>query len=328
MPAIDCARLIDSRRESGSARERVFMPNEASEHTSTEDAMTQAPVASTVEPTQPIPPTATDGKSGASWGKIGAIVTGIATVIGAIVGIFQIVPSLTKDTTNFSHLAISAEQPATEFTEWALSADAARAGVPVEHGCDGQTESWLAQNGQPLARNLLISVHNSASEGPKLAVSNIRSTTTGDAQRGAVSVRVVCSTNSSAPATMYFAKLVADDPAQEAVHVRLQRDAGAVGTTELPVTVNVGPGEADKVALELFSRNPVAGSVEVTVTSRGEERTVAVEGTEFAMPALLFGGEMFLYISDAGVECYRVEGGALMQCSLDDIDRELSQIGQ
>lgn len=69
---------------------------------------------------------------------------------------------------------------------------------------------------------------------------------------------------------------------------------------------------------------PVSGSLEATVLSGKEEKVVAIPGTEFELPALLFAGDMYLITTDAGLLCVQTEKGVIEECTLDELKHEVA----
>lgn len=260
------------------------------------------------------------------WTRTKIFVSGAIALIGAVTGVISVIPILTRDATNFSHLEITAAPVAGEVSEWALPAEALDLDFPATGtACGPEQLSWLEANAEPMQRGFMLTLRNAASEGAMLALTEFRSTAAGDEDRGPVKIRFVCDPSGVMPELLYYGKLLADDPSHDAVHVKLQAGAAPNSSPEMPVAFNLAPGESGKIPLDLFSRNPVRGSIQAKVLSRDEERIVEIEGSEFEMPALLFAGEMFLFSSDEGPECYRVEAGTLASCTLDELKQEAEQ---
>ena len=260
------------------------------------------------------------------WTRTKIFVSGALALIGAVTGVISVIPILTRDATNFSHLEIAATPVAGEASEWALPVEALDLEFPVTGtACGPEQVSWLEANATRMQRSFMLNLRNVASEGAMLALTEFRSTAEGDEDRGPVKIRFVCDPSGVMPELLYYGKLLADDPSRDAVHVKLQTGAATNSSPEMPVAFNLAPGESGKIPLDLFSRNPVRGSVQATVLSRDEQRTVEIAGSEFEMPALLFGGEMFLFSSADGLSCYRAEVGALVTCTLDELRQEAVQ---
>ncbi|NLA64395.1 MAG: hypothetical protein GX862_00360 [Leucobacter sp.] len=280
-----------------------------------------------LDPTQTVadsaPPPKPPKDKGKFWTRTKVILSGTLAFVGAVTGVISIVPILTRDATNFSHLEIAAEPVASDTTEWAIPIEALDAEFPLGGvGCGPEQLEWLGTHAEPIQRSFMLNLRNSAREGAMLALTEFRSTTQGDEDRGAIRVRLVCAPSGVLPQSAYYAKLPADDPSAEAVHVRVEAGAAPNSSPEIPVAFNLAPGESGKVPIDLFSRNPVVGAMQVTVLSRDEARTVEIAGSEFEMPALLFGGEMFLFTTNEGLVCNRVESGTLLPCTVDELGHE------
>jgi hypothetical protein len=248
----------------------------------------------------------------------------MVAVVGAVTGVISVIPILTRDATNFSHLEIAATPVVGENTEWAIPIEALDADFPTAGSvCGPEQLEWLEAHAEPMQRSFMLNARNSAQEGAMLALTEFRSTTAGDEDRGAVKIRLVCAPSGLLPELSYYAKLMADAPDVQAVHVKVEANAAPNSSPEMPVAFNLAPGESGKIPIDLFSRNPVSGTMQVTVLSRDESQTVEIEGSEFEMPALLFGGEMFLFTTADGLVCNRVESGTLMPCTLDELRHEM-----
>lgn len=261
------------------------------------------------------------------WTRTKVFVSGAIAFVGAVTGVIAVIPILTRDATNFSHLELSAAVSSGEASEWALPPEALDLGFPPDSTpCGDPQLKWLEANAEPIRRDFMVTARNSAREGAMLALTEFRSTSEGEEDRGAVKVRLVCQPSGVVPELLYYAKLLADDPAREAVHVKIEKDASPHSSPEMPVAFNLAPGESGKIPLELFSRNPASGKLEVTVRSRDESRVVEIEGSEFEMPALLYGGEMYLFTGKDGLSCLSAQAGALLPCTLDELRQELSLV--
>lgn len=263
---------------------------------------------------------------GKFWTRTKVIVSGALAVVGAVTGVISVIPILTRDATNFSHLQIAAAPVTGDESEWAIAIDALDDSFPdTAAACGVDQLAWLKANGTPLKRSFMIDLRNVASEGAMLALTDFRSTEEGAEDRGPISVRFVCDPSGVPPKLLYYGKLLADDPSASATHVKLKAGADPNSSPEAPIAFNLGPGESGKLPLDLFSRNPVEGKVQVTVLSRDEQRTVEIEGSQFHMPALLFAGEMFLYTSSDGLICQKIEAGTIRSCSIDELRHEVEQ---
>lgn len=273
----------------------------------------------------PSPAAAAPKKPGGKfWTRTKVIISGTIALVGAVTGVISVIPILTRDATNFSHLEISATPITGAASEWAISAEALDQEFPSTGPICGPDQlAWLEAHAKPMQRSYMLNMRNVASEGAMLALTEFRSTAAGDEDRGPVSVRLVCDPSGSMPELMYYGKLVADAPSLDAVHVKLQAGAAPNSSPEMPIAFNLAPGESGKIPLDLFARNPVQGAVQVTVLSRDEERVIEIDGSEFEMPALLFGGEMFLVTSNDGLSCQRVDAGTLAPCTLDELRQEI-----
>lgn len=282
----------------------------------------QPVVAQSAASASPSPPPAEP--AGKFWTKTKVIVSGTIAFLGAVTGVISVIPILTRDATNFSHLQISAEPISGSATEWAIPEGSLDAGFPADAApCGPEQLDWLKSHAQPMQRGFMVNARNVASEGAMLALTEFRSSETGAEDRGPLSVRLVCDPSGVAPEDVYYAKLAADDPRREAVHVRAKADAAPNSSPEMPVAFNLAPGESGKIPFELFSRNPASGHLEVTVRSRDEDRVYEIEGSDFKLPALLFGGEMYLFTGSDGLVCLQAEAGVLRTCTLDDVQHEL-----
>lgn len=264
--------------------------------------------------------------TGRFWTRTKVIISGTLAFVGAVTGVVSVIPILTRDATNFSHLEITATPVTGEVTEWAIPLEALDEEFPSsDTACGPEQSAWLQAHAEPIQRSFMLNTRNTANDGPMLALVDFRATTSGDSDRSDIRVRLVCEPTGTMPELMYYGKLMADDPEQIAVHTKIQTVAVPTGVPEMPVTFNLAPGESGKIPLELFSRNVASGSIQVTVLSRDERQKVHVEGSDFKMPALLFGGEMYLFTSPDGLSCHRVEAGTLFSCTIDDLRMEMDR---
>lgn len=275
----------------------------------------------------PPPPELASAHSGSKgkrfWTKTKVIFGSVVGVVGAVTGVIGVIPFFTQDPTNFKHLVTSAEVLTSEVTEWALPPEALGLDFPVSSApCDATQIAWLEKHAVPLTRSFEIKVRNTAKEGPMLALVDLRSTAQGDADRGEVNVRLVCDPSGKLPQQLFYGKLLADDPTTGATNTRITSEGLSSATPEVAVSFNLAPGESGKIPLELFSRNPVKGSIEMTVLSGEEEKVVQIPGSDFEMPALLFGGDMFLFITPEGAQCQRIAKGVISVCTMDEIRHE------
>lgn len=280
---------------------------------------------STAEPHQLAPAQTTAPVSAPAakfWTRTKVIISATIAVVGAVTGVISVIPVLTRDATNFSHLEISAEPVTGDTSEWAIPVEAFETEFPAGAGCGPEQLAWLEAHAEPMQRNFMLNARNSAREGAMLALIEFRSTAAADAERGSLHVRLVCAPTGVVPESAYYAKLMADDPTKDAAHVRIETDAAPNSSPELPVAFNLAPGESGKIPIDLFSRSQVEGSMQVTVLSRDESQIVVIEGSAFEMPSLLFGGDMFLFTSSDGLVCNRVEAGTLLTCTLDELRHE------
>lgn len=259
------------------------------------------------------------------WTRTKVIVSGTIALVGTVASVISIIPILTRDATNFSHLTVSAVAVEDDVTEWALPPEALDLDFPAaDEPCGASRIDWLKEHAKPLHRSFVVSARNSASEGAMLALTEFRSTEEGAAERGPVNVRLVCDPTGSPPEEVYYGRLLADEPTSEATQARVRSGDPASAIPEVPIAYNLAPGESGKIPLELFSRNPVSGKVQMTVLSRSESRTVEIDGSEFEMPALLYGGDMYLFTTAEGLECQRVENNTLRRCSMEELRHEQS----
>lgn len=278
-----------------------------------------------IEAATPALPEVGDGtspKRAGRWSKASIVLTTTLTVVGTVASVIGVIQVMTRDSTNFSHLSLSAARTGGEPTEWALP-EAAIDSIPATFTgpCDAAGRAWLEANAAPLERRLLVSARNSATEGAMLALTDIRSVPDVGAERGDLSVRVVCDPVGSVPELIYYARVDAD-AASVARHVEIR--AASNSAPQVPVTYNLAPGESGQIPVELFSRYPVSGSLEVSVHSGDEQRQVAIEGSEFELPALLFGGDMYLFTGQEGIACLFVDAGTISSCTMEQLAKELA----
>lgn len=276
-------------------------------------------------PSAPPPnPKSSASRSRKFWNKTTAAITAVIGLVGAVTGVIGVIPILTRDATNFSHLEISAQPVTGDSTEWAIPPEALDAGFPAtDSPCGDEQLAWLEANGESMQRSLMLNARNAASEGAMLALTEFRSTAKPGEDRGALQVRLVCAPSGVMPELLYYGKLLADEPDSQAVHVKIESGAATNASPEMPVAFNLAPGESGKIPIDLFSRYPAHGALQVTVLSRDESKVFEVEGSEFEMPALLHGGEMFLFTTPEGLKCNRIEAGTMLPCTLDELRHEL-----
>ncbi|MDQ0615315.1 hypothetical protein QF046_002956 [Microbacterium sp. W4I4] len=255
------------------------------------------------------------------WQRTGVVITTFIAVAGLVVGVVQILQVWSRDTTNFSHLTMAAAPVNDDIVEWAVTADHVMGGLP-ENVCDD--DAWLAQSAIPLHRRYTISMRNSATEGPMLALLDFRSSAPPVEERESIHVRLMCDPRTTLPEQLTYGRLNADR-SDEVVQYYIVSTTGPAQSTPLsPAGFNLAPGESGTLQLELFSRNQAEGAIQVSVLSRDERREESIDGSEFRMPALLFAGEMYLVSTPGGLSCHRIERDILSDCTLDDIYSELA----
>lgn len=273
----------------------------------------------------PVPP------SRPFWNRTKVAISVLVGAISVVTGIIGVVPVLTKDPSNFSHLKIEATIGDSEVREWTLPAEALDGSYPVpEKGapvCGDLQVNWLLEHGEPLERRIHLNMRNSASEGPALALVDFRTTSEKPENRGQPQIRVTCTASEQLPETIYYARLDADTDVSTARDVVLKRGDGSQ-QEQLSVAVNLRPGETQQTLFELFARYPADGAIEATVLSGQEERVIEIEGSDFVVPPLLFSGEMYLITAADGLRCERVDGGSIQPCTIEELLFEASTAQQ
>lgn len=289
---------------------------------------TPAPVPEFTGPTSQTPPTApadAGARRKTRWSRSGVILTTALTVIGTVASVIGVIQVFTRDTSNFAHLSVTASPAADSVSEWALPESAVDSlPASMDGPCGAAQRSWLEANAEPIQRRLLLTTRNAATDGAMLALTDIRSTATRPSERGPLSVRVVCDPTGRIPELLYYGRVDADDPASSARHVEIKAALPANAAPAIPVTYNLAPGESGQIPIELFSRYPVSGTLEVTVHSGSDERRVTIKESQFTVPALLFGGDMYLFTAEEGLVCLLVEAGSLSACTTDQVKSELT----
>lgn len=249
------------------------------------------------------------------------IMTALIGVISVVSGVVGIYATFARDPSNFSHLRVAAAPVSDGAAEWALPPDAPLATFPApgrDGSCGAEQRRWLAEHGREMSRRFQVELRNAATEGPSLALVDFRTAGETAAERGQPLIRVLCSGEEQPPETVSFARLDADTRESTARTVTLRRGEGQ-REEQLPLIVNVAPGESAQTRLELFARSPAAGGLTVTVLSGEEERVVPIEGIDFSLPALLFSGEMYLVTGPEGLRCERIDGGSILPCTLEEL---------
>lgn len=262
------------------------------------------------------------GRTKKFWGALSAVVA----VVGAVTGLITVVLTLTKDTTNFSHLHVEAAPNSAAPREWAVapevllegSSQGAFSGEP----CGTAELEWLDAHGEQINLHYDVSMRNAAKEGPMLALEDFRATPDTQASNPEDSpeeserplLRVVCDPAGQPPSELSFARIRLDDPGSVAHFVHVRSEANAGGSAPLPVAFNLAPGESGTLPLDFSTGRRVVGAVQTTVISRGEERTQVIEGSEFSLPPLVDGGDTFLLTGSDGLACLRIAGDLLQTC--------------
>lgn len=274
----------------------------------------------------------TKARSGHLWSRTKVIASGTLALVAAVTGIISIIPILTADPSNVKHLEMTATAVESAVTEWAIPPAVLLDEQQFEEfvatfegavACDSSGANWLAQNGTQVQRHFSLSVRNAAKEGPMLALKDFRSTTAGESERGPVSTLFRCDPSGVVPQSVTYAKLLADDPGAVASVIRLEAGAAPGSSPIIPLSFNLAPGETGAIPVDLYSRNPVSGAIQTTVVTSDARLDVEIEGSEFQMPALLFSGDMYLVVGPEGLECQRVDRGALESCGLQELHDEL-----
>lgn len=252
------------------------------------------------------------------WSRTGVILTTVITVVGTIASVIGVIQVLTRDTTKFSHLQISAEPTSDQVREWAVP-EAVLESLPASRGCDSELNSWLEVNAEPLQRSLSIRLRNHATEGAMLALIDFRANGAAAEQRGPLAIRLVCDPAGSLPHQIYFGRIDADKPGAPANRMLLKSRAQAEAAVPVPVAFNLAPGESGTLPVELFSRMPATGSLEVTVLNGKEQQDLVIPGSEFELPAMLFGGSMYLLTTESGLVCLQTERRIIDECAFDEL---------
>ncbi|HOA87562.1 MAG: hypothetical protein R2732_06475 [Microbacteriaceae bacterium] len=255
--------------------------------------------------------------------KVGALLTTILTIIGTVGTLIVVFDIFARDRTNFSHLQMSVQPVDDEITDWAVPADALDSFPADGQVCGPAQFAWLEEHGTRLQRRFMLSVRNNASEGAMLALTDFRSTSPKAAERGPISIRLVCDPRGAPASQLVYARIDADDASTTARHVRAVEDAASTSAPEIPVAYNLAPGESGLIPLELFSRAPAEGAISVAVLSGSAEQILTLEGSEFSLPALLYAGDMHMYTTNDGLMCRLVQRGTITTCTIDDLQREL-----
>ena len=281
-------------------------------------ATSDATASAEVQPTDPTPP-----RRGIRWPKTGVILTTIVTIIGTVASLIVVFDILARDRTNFSHLMMSAQFTDDAITDWAIPGDALDTFPADGQACGPAQLAWLERHGTQMHRRLMLSVRNNPSEGAMLALTDFRTTAPRAAERGPISIRLVCDPQGAPAGRLVYVRLDADDATLIARHVRVVEDTTTVATPEMPLAYNLAPGESGLIPIELFSRNPAEGSIAVTVLSGSEERIETIAGSDFTMPALLFTGDMHLHTTKEGLSCRRITPGGITPCTMEELLFEL-----
>lgn len=267
------------------------------------------------------------------WIRTKAGVSTILAVVAAVTGVVTVIPILTADPSNITHLVTSAEVTASQTTEWAIPPEvildeeqflALTDMFKEPDYCESDGADWLETNATRLQRKFTLSVRSEAREGPMLALTDFRSTAERGLERGPITVRFVCNPGGLLPQSLTYAKLAADNPEEQAQVVRLQAGEGVGDTPTIALAFNLAPGESGTMPLELYSRSKTTGSIVTTVLTTDGPEEVVIPGSEFDIPGMLFGGEMYLITTEDGIACQRTSRGALEACELHDLAEELA----
>lgn len=255
---------------------------------------------------------------------VASIVIGALTIVTGAITLFSF---LTDDSTNFTHLRIEAEPVSDGDKEWTIPVEALESSFPAPASgfpaCGTEQLEWLNAHGTPLNRRFQVSARNSAKSGPSLALVDFRSSATPPETRGEPQIRVTCTSVEQLPETTYYARLDADRNDSTAREVTVKRGSGD-RREQVPVVINLAPGESLQTRFELFSRFPASGKITAMVLNSEDERQIEVEGSTFEVPPLLFSGEMYLITDHTGLRCERVDGGSIDTCTLDQVRQEVA----
>ncbi len=262
------------------------------------------------------------------WNRSRVLLAGAITMAGTVASVIGVIPILTRDPSNFKHLEMSAEEIISNTSEWAVPPtffededklqDLEEAFEGGKDPCGTLQTGWLQDNTQQMQRNFTLNVRNSASEGPMLALTDFRSTASGAEERGPINVRLVCDPTGVLPHSLTFATVYADNPEQQSIITKIKA-SNQEHAPEIPLAWNLAPGESGTIPVSLSSRYPANGDLQTTVLSGDENRDIMIEGSSFSVPALLAGGDMYLFSSEDGLVCQRIDRGTLETCSLEDI---------
>lgn len=244
-----------------------------------------------------------------------ALVAGLG-VLGAIAGIVSLIDSLTRSTSGFDSVDLTASVIGDGTQAWAVSVDALASFPSSDSTCDAVQSGWLEANGSPVERRVVVSMVNNAREGAQVSLSSFVAIADSQAGPDRPAVLVVCDPVPGATFPVQFAMLDVDRGA--AVYVRPVRE-GERADAEIPIVWNLAPGEAGTLTLNIYSKQAIEGSLAVAVTSGGQTRQLAIDGSEFVMPALLQGGAVVLYAEAEGLRCEQLLLQTVMPCTLDGV---------
>lgn len=245
----------------------------------------------------------------------------IIALIGAITGIVTVWQAVTKDSTNFSHLSLEVKPSDSALQEWAVD-PALLGGFPGGEPCGSAQREWLETHGVELDLYYMVTMRNSAKEGPMLALESFRAAPDIRLEEGEPRVRVVCDPAGEPPVRMTFARLDLDDPGSVAHFIQVRQESTTGGSAPLPAAFNLAPGESGTLPLVFFTSKKATGSVELTVVSRGEERSQVIEGFEFSLPPLVNGGNTFFTTGGGGLFCSEISGELLRDCDVEAVIEE------
>ncbi len=253
------------------------------------------------------------------WSTTTKVISATIAVVGAVTGVVSVVQVMTRDTSGFHTLSLTATATTSGTTEFALPLSEIDAGFPASATpCGSEQLDWLEARAEPLERRLRIEMRNNASEGAMLALVGFRAEIESAKSDSTTHVLVLCPTDT--PVTAVRAAALTVDTAEATARFRALRNTQqSQAIPDIPVSWNLAPGETGVLDIELSAERSTAGSLVVTALSGRDQSALPIVGSDFELPGLWRHGDSYLIVGAGGFECVReVPGGEAVGCDDED----------
>ncbi len=276
----------------------------------------EAELGADIEATPASAPTAARPNFFRRLSPVGRVIGGLVAAISFVTGIIAVVPIFTRDATNFDSLRLEGTV-LDRYLEYGVPMSVDLTDFPQGSPgvCDPAQQAWLESRGQAITTTFLIDVRNVASEGPMLALKNVRGV--GDQAGDPPLLKVVCDPSGASSVNLQAARLLISDAAQVAYFDKSAFGHTQEGIPDSPVAWNLAPGETGQFALTILPTQGFTGQLALTAISGTDEREFTIL-EEITVPGLVRAGLTYLMV-DGGLNCLRIDGAERIPCEIGEL---------